>query len=56
MRADTAQKSTLVAAVLTAVAASACCVGPLIFAALGIGGAALLVAMEPYRPAPPSPW
>ncbi|MFT5585781.1 MAG: mercuric ion transport protein [Cognaticolwellia sp.] len=50
MRADTARKSSLVAAVLSAVAASACCVGPLVFATLGIGGAGSLVAMEPYRP------
>ena len=30
--------------------ASACCVGPLIFALLGLGGAGLLVKFEPYRP------
>ena len=39
-------------AVLTAVAASACCVGPLILVALGVGGAwaSRLSALEPYRP------
>lgn len=37
-------------AIVAAVAASACCVGPLIFAVLGIGGAGALVALEPYRP------
>jgi len=36
--------------VLTAFLASACCVGPLIFALLGLGGAGLLVKFEPYRP------
>ncbi len=35
----------------TAFLASVCCVGPLILALLGIGGAGLLVRLEPYRPA-----
>jgi len=30
--------------------ASACCIGPLILALLGIGGGALLAKFEPYRP------
>ena len=33
-----------------AIAASACCIGPLALAALGLGGAAYAVALEPYRP------
>ncbi len=37
-------------AVVTAIAASACCVGPLVLALLGIGSGALLVSLEPYRP------
>ncbi|MBI2375506.1 MAG: mercury transporter MerT [Deltaproteobacteria bacterium] len=37
-------------AVVSAFVASACCVGPLVFALLGLGGAALLVKLEPYRP------
>lgn len=36
--------------VLSAFLASACCVGPLVFALLGLGGAGLLVKFEPYRP------
>ncbi|GAB4207045.1 MAG: hypothetical protein OHK0013_24280 [Sandaracinaceae bacterium] len=36
--------------ILSAFLASACCVGPLIFALLGLGGAGLLVRFEPYRP------
>lgn len=36
--------------VLAAFLASACCVGPLVFALLGLGGAGALVALEPYRP------
>jgi len=37
-------------AIVTAFVASACCVGPLVFALLGLGGGALLVKFEPYRP------
>jgi len=37
-------------AVLAALGASLCCIGPLAFAVLGIGGAGLLVKFEPYRP------
>jgi mercuric ion transport protein len=36
--------------IIAALAASACCIGPLVFALLGIGGAGLLVKFEPYRP------
>lgn len=42
----TASTSSIVSAFI----ASACCVGPLVFALLGIGGAGLLVKFEPYRP------
>ncbi|RLB58974.1 MAG: mercury transporter MerT [Deltaproteobacteria bacterium] len=35
---------------LSAFVASACCVGPLVLALLGIGGGALLAKFEPYRP------
>ncbi len=37
-------------AVLAALGASLCCIGPLAFAILGIGGAGLLVKFEAYRP------
>ena len=42
----------LAAAVLAAVGASVCCVGPLVLLALGISGAWIgnLTALEPYRP------
>ena len=45
-------KSSLVAAILAAIGASVCCVGPLVLLALGIGGAWIgnLTALEPYRP------
>lgn len=45
-------KSSLIAGVLAAIGASACCVGPLVLLALGIGGTWIgnLTAMEPYRP------
>ena len=42
--------ASLLGAVGAALAASACCVGPLVFALLGIGGAGSLLALEPYRP------
>jgi mercuric ion transport protein len=37
-------------AVASAVAASICCFGPLALAILGLGGGALLLKLEPYRP------
>ena len=45
-------KGSLVAGVLAALGASACCVGPLVLLMLGIGGAwiATLTALEPLRP------
>jgi len=44
-------KSPLIAAVLTTIGGSVCCVGPLVLLALGIGGTwvSSLAAMEPYR-------
>lgn len=45
-------KRALIAGALAAIGASACCVGPLVLLALGIGGTWVgsLTAMEPYRP------
>lgn len=45
-------KGTLLAGVLSALGASACCAGPLILLLLGVGGgwASHLVALEAYRP------
>jgi len=37
-------------AVASAFLASLCCLGPLLFAVLGIGGAGIVVKFEPYRP------
>ena len=37
-------------AIVSAFIASACCVGPLVLALLGIGGGAMLLKFEPYRP------
>src|SRR5258708_2424536 len=42
--------ATSVGSILAAFLASACCVGPLLLALLGLGGGALLVKLEPYRP------
>jgi mercuric ion transport protein len=45
-----AKKLTLGGAVLAALAASSCCIGPLILAALGIGGAGAFATLGAYRP------
>ncbi len=37
-------------AIGSAVAASICCLGPLVLALLGLGGGVLLLKFEPYRP------
>lgn len=37
-------------ALASALAASVCCLGPLAFALMGLGGGALLLKFEPYRP------
>ncbi len=41
---------TLVGSVAAALAASACCIMPVVLALLGMGGAAFGIALEPYRP------
>jgi len=40
----------LLGAVTTGFLASACCIGPLLVALLGLGSASAFVALEPYRP------
>ncbi len=45
-----AKKLTLGGAILAAIAASSCCIGPLVFAALGVGGAGAFAALAAYRP------
>lgn len=47
---DKAARAGVFGALGGAFLASTCCLGPLLFAALGIGGAGLLVKLEPYRP------
>jgi mercuric ion transport protein len=49
---DKLAKTTLVGGALAAVAASACCLGPLVLVSLGIGGAWIsnLTLIEPLRP------
>jgi mercuric ion transport protein len=41
---------TLVGALAAGLAASTCCLGPLVLAIIGIGGAASALALAPYRP------
>ncbi len=50
MSGNRTRAATLGGALVAAFAASACCLGPLVLALLGIGGAGALVALEPYRP------
>jgi len=45
-----AKKATLAGAVLAAIAASSCCIGPLILAALGVGGASAFATLGAFRP------
>jgi mercuric ion transport protein len=47
MRASTA---TMAGSVIGGVLASACCIGPVVFALLGISGAAAAQRLEPLRP------
>lgn len=49
---STGNNRSMIAAVIAAIGASVCCVGPLVLLALGIGGAwiSYLTALEPYRP------
>jgi mercuric ion transport protein len=44
------QGATLLGALAAGLAASACCLGPLALAVVGIGGAASALALAPYRP------
>lgn len=46
-----AQKATLIGSIVASLIASACCIGPIVFAVLGVSSAGLLTKMEPYRPA-----
>ncbi len=41
---------TFLGALAAGLAASACCLGPLVLAIVGIGGAASALALAPYRP------
>lgn len=45
-----AQKATLIGSIVASLIASACCIGPVIFAVLGVSSAGLLTKMESYRP------
>ena len=52
MAQDKLANTTLLGGAISAIAASACCLGPLILVSLGIGGAWIsnLTMLEPYRP------
>lgn len=44
-----AQKASLLGSIVTSLIASACCIGPVVFAFLGVSSAGFLTEMEPYR-------
>ena len=44
------ERVTAAGSVVSGFLASACCIGPLVFAMLGISGAALAHRLEPFRP------
>lgn len=52
MAQDKLANTTLIGGAIAAIAASACCLGPLVLVSLGIGGAWVsnLTMLEPYRP------
>lgn len=50
VRAATSPRLLSAGAIASAIAASICCFGPLVLAILGLGGGALLLSVEPYRP------
>lgn len=52
MEKDKLAKSTLIGGGLAALAASACCLGPLVLVSVGLGGAwvSTLTKLEPFRP------
>lgn len=45
-----AQRATLVSSVISALLASICCIGPVVFALLGVSGVAFIQKFEVYRP------
>lgn len=47
---ERAKKLSIGGALLAALAASSCCIGPLLLAALGVGGAGATAALAAYRP------
>lgn len=44
------QKTTLIGSIISAILASVCCLGPIVFAVLGISGAGFILKFEQYRP------
>ncbi|MBI2605064.1 MAG: hypothetical protein HYW49_03180 [Deltaproteobacteria bacterium] len=50
MSSERIQKASVVGSIVTALLASLCCIGPVVFAILGISGAAFVQKFEVYRP------
>jgi mercuric ion transport protein len=45
-----AERAAVTGSVVSGILASACCIGPLVFALLGVSGAAIAQSFEPFRP------
>lgn len=50
MNTERVQKVSLWGSVVSAILASVCCLGPIVFAVLGISGAAFILKFEAFRP------
>ncbi len=50
MNSSTQRNLVLGGSLVAAIAASACCLGPLVLVLLGVGGVGAALALEPYRP------
>jgi mercuric ion transport protein len=44
------ERATAAGSVVSGILASACCIGPVVFALLGMSGAAMAHRLEPFRP------
>lgn len=50
MKSSQARKAGLLGSLVTSIMASICCIGPIVFALLGVSGAGFLLRFERYRP------
>lgn len=50
MKTPKLQKATLFGSVITSILASICCIGPIVFAVLGVSGVGFILKFEKFRP------